>query len=336
MREAHQSLNKYALHIIPALSQTQNSSSLNSDDYQNLIGKMSLDSHRQIFALSIVAIKNFEKSINLVSVLQNALDCGFELAIVESDRKRHSTLLIQLGEIIDQLNMLVPEENFKYLNYYRFKISEFEAIHFEHSQLFDAAITSYQKAFDVWLMNAVTYNYFGNGNGLLTSYKEGVRTLKHLLGLYCWRKDSPLMDYANVSRIIFCANCLLFSLLKESRNYAFPNSLSMTNCSTFTETTFILNSWTNCPYSSFSDYSQHEFYEIFFLSLPCFVEERVIPEIWKNYLFGESSDSLDSNHFTLSYFDLVTEEMLTTSLAYFRRIFQTSTKKRFKRKRKEL
>jgi hypothetical protein len=128
--------------------------------------------------------------------------------------------------------------------------------------------------------------------------------------------------------------------LKESRNHIFPNSLSMTNCSTFRETTFILNSWTNFPFGSFSDYSQHEFYEILLLSLPCLVEERVVSplnaELWKNYLLGESSNSLDFNLFTLSYFDLVTEEMLTTSLAYFRQIFQTSTKKRFKRKRKEL
>lgn len=94
------------------------------------------------------------------------------------------------------------------------------------------------------------------------------------------------------------------------------------------------------PFSIFSDYSKHEFYEIFFLSLPClFQHQKSLAPVrsLKRYLFGEEGVPVVWNDQALSYFDILTASMLEKSLkdlANFEVIHKA--KKKFKRKLKDL
>jgi hypothetical protein len=221
----------------------------------------------------------------ILPLYQNAIDSGFELLLVETLSENYLLLIKELKQLLEQLKPLIHKNDQKVLLYYSFKIYEFEGAILEKTQqssATSAATASYQQAFDTWFLLANKYHYFGTGNGLLSSYKEGIRNLKKILFLSCWNGlgggEEELLNRKEIESIVYNATCVLFHLIKEAplfnhregdANELFPlRKCQATSLPLHLSLESLLSSFTHSDdnktvFSNLSIYSQSEFIEIF-------------------------------------------------------------------------
>jgi hypothetical protein len=335
------------------------------------IGEKALLSLRLVYGLScriLLAVYRQPHSatapspLTIIPLYQNAIDSGFELLLVETNSENYLLLIKELKQLLEQLKPLIHQNDQKVLLYYSFKIYEFEGAILEKtppstsSSTTTTAIASYQQAFDTWFLLANKYHYFGTGNGLLSSYKEGIRNLKKILFLSCWNgMEGELLNRKEIESIVYNATCVLFHLIKEaplfhkneeeSANELFPLRkcqatslslplhLSLQNLlSPFAHHD---NDDNKIIFSVLSIYSQSEFMEIFLLFLNCFDQHQDSKDNNKNSVLRILASFLrpvlspvDSIHdldvFT-PYFDVLNPSMVKYIYSTLRSVVEFTT-----------
>jgi hypothetical protein len=233
----------------------------------------------------------------ILPLYQNAIDSGFELLLMETNSENYLLLIKELKQLLEQLKPLIHQNDRKVLLYYSFKIYEFEGAILEKTQQSTTTTTataSYQQAFETWFLLANKYHYFGTGNGLLSSYKEGIRNLKKILFLSCWNglegeEEEISLNRKEIESIVYNATCVLFHLIKEAplfhneeggANELFPlRTCQATSLPLHLSLENLLSPFTHSDnsktvFSLLSIYSQSEFIEIFLLFLNCFDQHQ--------------------------------------------------------------
>lgn len=149
---------------------------------------------------------------HLLGSLQDVIDAGLEYSLVEQDAEQYLHLLFDLqGDYLVDLQTLVgdspqvPVDMMKIVYYYRFKVSEFIALHYDRLFLTDRlqaeispevrirvtgryqdlAIQSYESSKQIWMNMTQQYQYFGTGNHIMNSYQEILLIVKKILHLHC-------------------------------------------------------------------------------------------------------------------------------------------------------
>jgi hypothetical protein len=322
IREAQQSINKYALKLFHR--------SVNSF----LLYNYTLTASRMVYGLSSQLILSTLSNSQplLIPLLQNSLDSGMELAVVESEEKFYIQLLSEMKLLQVQIGAMIIEKDKKIASYYLFKIFEFEARFHQKHRLYERSLSSYQQALEVWFDLAIDHSYFGSGNALLSSYKEGINTMKNVLLLSCFSGiRNPKVDAVYMS---FRGLCVLLRLIRKNQKVSLLATDSLLECSS--DTFFVDGSsiFHHHVFSNFSDLSlllQSEFIEIFLLSVHC---PLYLPEHWHEWrqILRKNFNASYLASFK-SYFDVASQDVVDSSV---RKVFSHNLNhkgRRFKKKK---
>jgi hypothetical protein len=320
-REAQQSINKYSLKLFDK--------SVN----EVLLRSYTLTAARMIYGLSsqlILSTSDVSQTL-IVPQLQNFLDSGMELAVVESDETSYTQLLAEMKVLEVHLKSLIAEKDKKVASYYLFKIFEFEAHFHQKHQLFERSLESYQQALKLWFDLAVTHSYFGSGNSLLSSFEEGINILKNLLLLSCFNGiRKPKVDAIDLS---FRGLCILLRLASKNQGVAVLPTESLVDCSlensSFDRTSIFLHRLLS-NFSSLPLLLQSEFIEIFLLSVHCPLFLPEYHEQWQQVLGNDFNRMYLSS--LESYFAVANRDVVNSSIE---KIFFNSPNRKGKRFRKK-
>ncbi len=226
VREAQQSINKFICRrnyydggFHAGIAQNIRSDNVFTGDcvdIQNVFHAKMVDILRILYEISVgiqISIRDeemdiyseveyipFNKRLN-ISSLQQVLDTGLELALVEHDSKLYLKLLGELRVTAHSLKKLVPVPLLKFVMYYEFKIQEFVALYHERIAMMsflsmiqdglyahdwlslpiENGIIEYAAAYSIWRDMHELYHFQGGGNGILTTYQESIGLLKKIL-----------------------------------------------------------------------------------------------------------------------------------------------------------
>ena len=122
-----------------------------------------------------------------INEVQDAVDTSFDLVGLEDNIHRVGELLNLTHPLIERLLHSVDGDATKIVLYYKFKFEEFRGNYFQIKKESDEAINSFQLALSTWKIMTHKHKFYGSGNSILNSHREGARILVHLAAQQCYR-----------------------------------------------------------------------------------------------------------------------------------------------------
>lgn len=134
----------------------------------------------------------YSSAAEKVLTLQGILDSALDFAIVETKGEGYLSSMFEFLQItIEELKQLVHPSQWKIVLYYNFKIHEMLALYYDLTKHdLPTASMYYLQTFHIWQEMVERYDYFGDGNGLMNSYEEGLRILRRYFYTTCWQLGS--------------------------------------------------------------------------------------------------------------------------------------------------